>query len=360
MHEKPWYLGTKLNEVNRRLLSILPPCEITRAPQNIENKLKAAELKNFNIYYSIIVLLGLLPWKYYKHWILFVQSMYIFLKEERSDEETNFAEESLIKFHDGIEVLYGKEYMTFNVHTLKHASKYIKYFGSLWAWSTFCFESDNSVIKNLFHGTQCISDQIFKGYFRLKLIKKERGVFESEACSEEGQSLFIKLMNECRIKNCLNYDDDLRLFCCTRYQPSDLERTLLEIYFKDQAVDTIKCERFIYKKILFHARNYRRLQRRNNSCFISEENRIFTIDKIVGLRLANLGNQKIVVIAKEIEVLEERLCRFIENPDFVFVGKQKSDMIILDISTIKQKCVLLPYKEDRVVVIPIVNCIETD
>lgn len=359
-HEKPWYLGTKLDEFNRRLLSILPPCEITRAPQNIENKLKAAELKNASIYYSAVVLLDILPIKYYRHWLLFVQSMYIFLKEVTSKEESAFAEKCLISFHDGIEELYGKEFMTFNVHTLKHVTKYKKYFGSLWAWSTFCFESYNGVIKNLFHGTQCIAEQIFKGYFRLKLIKKERVVFERVGCSEVGRSLFIKFMNECRIKNCLKYDDELRLFCCSRYQLSVIEQNLLEIRFEDIVVNIIKCDRFSYKGILFHSRSYHRLQRRNNSCYISKENRIFTIDKIIKLRLESSGDEKIVVIANKIEVINRRLCSSVENPKFVFVGKQKLDLTILEISSIKQKCVVMPYRKDKVAVIPVVNFVETD
>lgn len=360
-HEKAWYLGPHLEEINRRLHQISPPCEITRTPQNIENKLKAAELKNFALYYSILVLLGLLPTKYYRHWLLFVRSAHILLKTKVTEQEIQSAEELLIEFHNSIEDLYGKQFMTFNVHTLKHVIKYVRYFGSLWAWSTFCFESYNSVIKSLYHGTQCIADQIFKSYFRLKLIKSLRDVFSREDCCEEARSLFIKLMNECRIKNCIEYNVDLRLFCCTRYQLSELERNLLEIHFEDVVVNVSRCDRFVYKNILFHSINYKRLQKRNNSCFITEGNRIFIVDKVIRLTLDSSAEEKVVIMSLKIEVVKERLSRFIDTPSFVYIGRKTTDLRILDASSISMKCICMRKdNDDKVAVIPMVNNIETD
>lgn len=359
-HEKSWYLGSHLEEINRRLLNILPPCEITRTPQNIENKLKAAEWKNFLLYYSIVVLLGILPIKYYRHWLLFVSSAHILLKEKITDQEIQAAEESLMKFHDGIEDLYGKQYMTFNAHTLKHVIKYVGFFGSLWPWSTFCFESYNSVIKGLFHGTQCIADQIFKSYFRLKLIKSHRDVFSREECSEEARTLFIKLMNECRIKNCIQYNNELRLFCCAGYELSELERNLLEIHFNDVVVNVSKCDRFVYKNILFHSTNYGRLQKRNNSCFITEDNLIFIVNKVIRLTVESSADEQVVIVAQKVKVLKERLSRFIDTPDFFFIANETNDLSILDTSSINRKCICLPFRENKIVVVPLVNNIETD
>lgn len=307
-----------------------------------------------------MVLLGILPKKYYRHWLLFVVSAHILLKEKATEQEIRYAEESLIKFHNGIEDLYGKQYMTFNVHTLKHVIKYVKYFGSLWAWSTFCFESYNRVIKGLYHGTQCIIDQIFKGYFRLKLIKSQRDVFSREECSEEARSLFIKLMNKCRIKNCIQYNDDLRLFCCSGYELSDLERNLLEIHFQDIVLNVEKCDRYIYKNILFHSINYGRLQKRNNSCFITEDNKLFIVDKVIKLTLENSDDERVVIIARKIEVLNKQLTRHVETPNCVIVGRQTNDLSIVDASSISRKCVYMVLEEEKIIVIPVVNSIETD
>lgn len=222
-HKKKWYVGHKIDEVNRKLHEIYPPCKVTRCPQDIQNKLKGAEWKNFALYYSLIVLKNILKKKYYDHWFLFVFAMYMLLKPGSSKKERKDAGEALIKFHDGIEKLYGKKYMTFNVHSLKHTLKFIDYFGALWAWSAFPFEGYNAVIKKLFHGTQCVAEQISKSYFRLRQIRSKSKIFSREGCSEKGKNLFVKLMNSCKVKNCIRYDDDLRLFSIQRYQLTNLE-----------------------------------------------------------------------------------------------------------------------------------------
>lgn len=66
-------------------------------------------------------------------------------------------------FVDQIPILYGGEYfLKFNVHLLLHIPKFVEFYGSLWAWSAFPFESYDAVIKRSFHGTQRVPDQICK------------------------------------------------------------------------------------------------------------------------------------------------------------------------------------------------------
>lgn len=359
-HGKDYYIGTRVNELNERLLKILPPCEITRTPHDLLEKMKAAEIKNFSAYYSVIVLFGILPDDHYKHWLLFSESLYILLKPTRSDEEFLFAERSLIKFHDGIEKLYGDKYMTFNVHTLVHACKFVKYYGCLWSWSAFPFEHYNSVIKCLYHGTQCIIDQICKSYFRLKYIKSQSSVFQREDCDAEARSLFIKLMNECRVKNCISYNDDLRLFYCKNYTLTELEEQELEIQYQDTIERIKRCDRFIYNNILFHSKSYKKLQKRNNSCFISNDGQIYMIDKLIKFQTGQCEDEKVAILAKQIEVLNESLGRGIPTPRYIFIGRQSPNLTILNETVINQKCICMPFSEGKVVVIPLVNRMETD
>lgn len=358
-HDKPWYIGNQINEVNERLQQIQPPCEITRITNYIEELSKAAEIKNFTIYYSAAVLVGILPQTYYKHWVLFVVSTYILLQEEQSQEEFEFAQRSLLQFQEEIQNLYGKKYMTFNVHTLKHNKKFLKHFGSLWAWSAFPFEHYNSVIKDLYHGTQCIPEQICKSYHRLRLIKNQSHVFEREECSEDAVNLYVRLMNECRVKNCINYGDHLRLFHCKEYQLSEVEQNLLEIYFDDVFSNINRCDRFVFKKIMFHSQNYTRLRIRNNSCIITHDNHIYLIDKVIYLRCQTTNEDKVVALAMEVELSDRSSSRDVLSR-FIYFGQQLNDISILEISRIQKKCVYIPTQNDRVMVIPIVNTMETD
>lgn len=168
-----WYLGSKSTEFDNRLLAIKPPCEITRTPQSIiNNKYKANDWKYFILYYSVSCLSGLMDNKYYKHWFLFVFSLSIFLKASITDVEFRLAKKALIQFVKEIEKLYGKRFMKYNVHVLLHIPMFVKNYGAIWAWSAFPFEHYNGVIKQLFHGTQCIPEQICKLYHRLQYVKK--------------------------------------------------------------------------------------------------------------------------------------------------------------------------------------------
>ena len=71
-----------------------------------------------------------------------------------------FAVVCLTKFVIKVEELYGISSSKFNVHCLTHLAHCVKDCGPLWATSAFTFESHNHVLINMFHGTQCVSQQI--------------------------------------------------------------------------------------------------------------------------------------------------------------------------------------------------------
>ena len=63
-----------------------------------------------------------------------------------------------------VEELYGVEHCSFNVHQLSHLAKSTRMCGPLWAVSTFVFESNNAILKNMIQGTQHVSDQVCETY----------------------------------------------------------------------------------------------------------------------------------------------------------------------------------------------------
>jgi len=75
----------------------------------------------------------------------------------------NEGEKTLRKFVLHTERLYGPEYMKFNVHLLLHIPKAVKFFGTLWAWST----SYNRILRDMIYNSQLILHQVCKSYLRL-------------------------------------------------------------------------------------------------------------------------------------------------------------------------------------------------
>lgn len=73
-HEKPYYIGNRVNELDKQLLLIKPPCNITRVPQSLQQRKfwKACEWQNWLLFYSIFVLKTILPQVFHQHWLILI------------------------------------------------------------------------------------------------------------------------------------------------------------------------------------------------------------------------------------------------------------------------------------------------
>ena len=81
-----------------------------------------------------------------ENWLLLVYSKNTFSKLKLTEAEFMKAREALRKFVFGVEELYAKEYMKFNVHILLHIPQAMQNFVAFWAWSTFPYELYNGVL----------------------------------------------------------------------------------------------------------------------------------------------------------------------------------------------------------------------
>ncbi|KAJ8684499.1 hypothetical protein QAD02_020291 [Eretmocerus hayati] len=352
-HDREWYIGgAKAREFNRRLLGIHPPSEITRTPKELPDpKLHASEWRNLNLYYVLVYLKGLMPEKYLRHWLLFVYGMYVFLQPEISDDEHRIAEGALSGFVSQVERLYGKRFMRFNVHLLLHIARFVKKYGSLWAWSTYPFEHINGVIQTLYHGTQDITLQICKAYTYMGNIKNRSEIFDRPDCSAQGEQLFQSLMSQCRIRLCLKCEDDLRLFGVPYSMDLSLNQKLeieqlLETEIENEASSY---DRFIYKNVLYNTTQYTRLEKRHNSTILTQDNELVVIADLIAVKPIGETQETYIVSGIKIEVLSEELCKngHISTNLYSFIGKETSISVFIKPSSIKKKCVRIPYQQGK-------------
>ncbi|XP_051159327.1 uncharacterized protein LOC127291530 [Leptopilina boulardi] len=366
-HEANWYLGKELDEIDKLLLSIKPPTELTRCPQSIKNRCrwKASEWKNFILYFSLVCLRKLKTTKkkkYYQHWFLFVYSINIFSKTKISEVEFSKASEAIRLFVLKFEDLYGKEYMKYNVHLLLHIPQSVKNFGALWAWSTFPYEHYNGVIKKLFKGTQYLPEQIIKSYTRLKYVKLSSSVFSKADSSARGKNLFQTLMKEIKVKRCIEYGEDLRVFgCAQEVQLTDLTKLVITHFIEEEIQScALSFDRFIIKHILIHTEKYLRLTKRKN-CVVKTSDGVFiSITNFLCIKTAR-GESKQVVIGKELQVQKEALCNYenFASFEFSFIVKETKNIIPCWPTMIETKCVYIPH-DNQCCVIPLANSLETD
>ena len=171
-HGKEFYLGTKLETCNSILLGMNPPQEISRSPQSLKERAhwKANEWRAFLLFYSLFIFQSMLPSKYWNHWLLLSNAVYILLGIDISTDFINKAELCLYKFVCDFKDLYGAENISFNVHLLTHLADSVRNWGPLWGTSAFYFENENGKLLNSFHGTQHVQKQMVKKFFGLKVV----------------------------------------------------------------------------------------------------------------------------------------------------------------------------------------------
>ena len=156
-HGKSYYIGRKTTLVDRRLCEIKPLSFITRKPRKVSehfNYFKASEYRSFLLYYSLPILHDILPRNYRNHYALLVISIHTLLQQSISETQTQRCDEMIKKICFQFEDLYGRGYMTLNVHSLLHLTDCVRELGPLWVFSCFCFENQNGMLKSLVHGRQ--------------------------------------------------------------------------------------------------------------------------------------------------------------------------------------------------------------
>ena len=161
-----WYCGTKVHTAGSKLLQIKPPLNITRTPRSIQQDRsywKASEYRAWLLFYSVPVMLDILPPDYLAHHMLLVEAVYLLLKNIIYPAELSKAEVLIKHFCFKVEYYYGERYMSANVHHLLHLPQVVRDFGPLYCcYSCFAYEGLNGKLLTYIKGTQHVESQILE------------------------------------------------------------------------------------------------------------------------------------------------------------------------------------------------------
>ena len=215
----------------------------------------------------------------------------------------------------------------------------------------------------MFFGTQYIAEQICKSFCRLRFIKNNAHVFDDPNCDKRVNSQFLKLMNQCKIKNCVEYRDDLRIFGKSKtIKLSVVEKVLLEELVGETIHEKCKTyQRFICNRILIHTCNYKRLKKRHNSTVVADDDEIMIISHLLKINCMESNNFKYVIMGENLEELDEVFCKsnIFSSSNYSFITNKSGSIVCYNYSSIKAKAVNI-YSENRNYVFPIVNKFEMD
>jgi hypothetical protein len=127
------------------------PSEFARKSRSLTElaRWKATELRSFLLYIGPVVLKNVLPTRMYNHFLIFHVAIKILATEGLCKEFNQYAKELLHLFVGQAKELYGKEFLSYNVHNLIHLANDVDRFGHLDSFCAFPFENYLQQIKNL-------------------------------------------------------------------------------------------------------------------------------------------------------------------------------------------------------------------
>lgn len=366
-HGKPYYIGRRESEIDERLKAINIPSEISRAPRSFTERSywKASEWRAF-IFYCLVILHGILPPVYLKHFFLFVFGIYSLLGDSIDECTISSADACLTKFVIQVEELYGLECCSFNVHQLIHLAQSVRNCGPLWSNSAFIFESNNHVLHKLFHGTQYVPKQIVESFVRKrKIALLAKKCINDETCPLV-TSLFRKLTESNVPGSCeITLSDGVRGIG----QATPVQLTALQVLAIQQLLGlTLQKQsgfmylRFVANHQLYTGKGYVRSKKHVN-CNVSFEHYRYVYGIVIGLLsikpecVCNVGELQYcncrlfnVVLIQPMVVCERPLLRdadFNVKSYFLAEVQEAGLQIAIRPDEIKRKCISLTLENKK-------------
>ncbi|CAN7951755.1 unnamed protein product, partial [Ixodes pacificus] len=204
----PFSIGGKIAQIDGRLLSLKTIQEMSRLPRSVTHRKywKSSEWRNW-LFFSPVVLRGLLPSEYYKNWMKFVHLMhFFFLLESVSLDKLRKVGKCMRAFLREYEELYGTQHITYNAHLLLHLADCVKEWGPLWNYSAYPFESMNGQIVQFVNGIRYAQWQIVDKFLILSALPRlcGRGTFFSEPSVRSLMTSLIKKYKLRKFAACLS------------------------------------------------------------------------------------------------------------------------------------------------------------
>jgi len=140
-------------------------CDFSRKPREVEaiHRWKATEMRQFLLYTGPLVLKDVLSHECYVHFHSLSIAMTILLSPDKQDY-VQFAKDLLDYFVENYQHLYGKHYLSNNIHSILHLVDDYNNFGPLDNCSAFYFENYMKNLKSMVRKHENPLQQVVKRY----------------------------------------------------------------------------------------------------------------------------------------------------------------------------------------------------
>ncbi|XP_064460397.1 uncharacterized protein LOC135370543 [Ornithodoros turicata] len=297
-----YYIGSRahMSKINGLLLWIKPPHCITRLPRSLTDRVhwKASELRNWLLYYSLPCTVDILPREYWRHLAKLSEAVHILLREEIAEEDISHADEHLDTFVRRCVPLYGKSFMTFNVHALLHFAESVRFLGPLWAHSAFVFEGGNGKLVNLVSAAkgapQQITERVIMHHLELETVLAVGSLRAEEMAACE------RLLGCTRLQNAF-YDGNVCMLGHSHTgRLSSTELDAIERFLNCKPASIMEHDRFIFGTQVFHSSSYSRPSKSDSTVFVSSGGAYYKIEKVV--KVCTGASPKCLLVCRSIVV----------------------------------------------------------
>lgn len=246
--KSPFKLNKRdIKTIDERLSSIRRSQDIHRHQGEFRKKLKwkGSQIKFWMLDCAIPCLKGVLHVDALRHYALLITTLHTLLKTNITEEDLNKCERDAITFVTYFEIYYGGNNVTFNVHSLLHVVRSVKYSGPLWSHSTFPFESEIYYLKKLIGGPSKMDEQISKKHL-IKWLFKTGNV---TCLSDEVKDFCENLFKAKRLSSHFIYGEDGVVVYVGKFRCRIIEEKCYKVYKK-----------IIYNGKVLHSKQYTKAQ----------------------------------------------------------------------------------------------------
>ena len=358
-----WYLGgpETQQKITALLRKIKPPSNVKRLPRNMHSRAmwKATEWRNMLLSYGPYIFKGIMKKKYYKHFLLLSEAIYLLSQKRITQLELYAARRKLKTFVKRFEKYYGKTNMSFNVHQLLHACDCVGDWGPLWAYSLYIFEGMNGRLLEMFNGTQRIDIQITNRFQQIQVLEALT-TYLADSHYEEG----------CEMEEFLRIEQQMLSSCVPTKKITRVNNVTLIGNGKEHSLSLyestlsanlglenkgLRFNRFIINKEIFTVSSYKRTAKRQNCYVMLSDGQLFEIVACYLLKQVSQPRKIPLILGQSLQVAtlipDNKKCQLVSVSGL-------GDISSIEPLSIVSKCVVLDVNPLKLSVLP--NLLDRD
>ena len=312
---------------------------------------KAHKWSIFLLFYSLQPCLNFFTRKYVKHWDLSVDGISILLKVSIKSIDIEFSRTCLTEFIHGVEELYGREHVSFNVHLLAHLPESVINWGPLWIQSAFLYENANQLLLSYVKSSNGVANQICDT-FRLQSVVERLSTLCSQIMLDPQKIYLDSLLNKEKkpkpslvLANTLVLGAASNIDKLTRQQFLALQRMNVNID-KHSVIQSYK--RVIVNRKLVHSKQYSKVEKRASYYVLLHNSQIFEID--LNLAIKTNDNECAYALGRYFKRKNTALTQHRRLEHLIVLDKRDELLACISTSEIKEKVTLIEMSDSSILI----------